>query len=410
MGRGPIQWDYTFRSFINDDSKIAKNMRILLYTGKGGVGKTTLSASTGLLASRLGYRTLVISTDPAHSLSDSFDIQLEADPTPVAPNLWAMEVNVLKDIQHYWGELQTSLSALLVTRGFEDVVADELAVMPGMEEVSSLLHVDEKAESGDYDLIILDCAPTGETIRLISMPDVIDWYLDHLFQVSLKGAGILQPVIKTALSLPAHAIGKSLETLFAGVARVQKRLLDPRQSSIRVVMTPEKMVFKEALRSLTYFSLFGYNVDAVFLNRVVRNVEDSEFLRGLQQLQQGYIEQTETSFAPIPIRQLPLMATGEIVGLEHLEAVGKLAFDTIDPTAVFFEGHVQEVIKVDDGYLLKRRFPSFEANRFDLRKKGDELVITIGNVRRSLILPSTLALLEPVGADFKNGELVIKFK
>lgn len=385
-------------------------MRILLYTGKGGVGKTTLSAATALLASRLGYRTLVISTDPAHSLADSFDMPLQAEPTEVAPRLWAMEINVLKDIQRYWGDLQTSLSALLVTQGFTDVVADELAVMPGMEEVCSLLHVDEKAESGEYDLIVLDCAPTGETIRLISMPDVIDWYLEHLFQVSLKGAGILQPVIKTALSIPTQAIGRSLETLFAGVARVHKRLLDPSQSSIRVVMTPEKMVLKEALRSFTYFSLFGYNMDAVFLNRVIHNVEDSEFLRGLQNLQQGYIEQTQTSFAPMPILQLPLMATGEIVGLEHLEAVGKLAFGERNPMDVFFEGQVQEIIKDEDGYLLKRKFPAFEVNRFDLRKKGDELILTIGNVRRSIILPNTLALLEPVGADFKQGELRIRFK
>lgn len=385
-------------------------MRILLYTGKGGVGKTTLSSSTALLASRLGYRTLVISTDPAHSLSDSFDLGLGPEPTAVAPNLWAMEVNVLKDIQRYWGELQTSLSALLVTQGFQDVVADELAVMPGMEEVCSLLHVDEKAESGDYDLIILDCAPTGETIRLISMPDVIDWYLEHLFNVSIKGAGILQPVIKTALSIPTHAIGKSLEVLFAGVARVQKRLIDPQQTSIRVVMTPEKMVLKEALRSFTYFSLFGYNVDAVLLNRVVENVEDSEFLRGLQQQQAGYIEQTHTSFAPVPILKLPLMATGEIVGLDDLADVGKIAFGDLDPTKVFFQGKVQEVSKDGDSYLLKRRFPAFEVNRFDLRKKGDELIVTIGNVRRSIILPNTLALLEPVSADFKAGELVIRFR
>ncbi len=391
-------------------TKIANNMRILLYTGKGGVGKTTLSASTALRASRLGYRTLVISTDPAHSLSDSFDMQLQAEPTPVAENLWAMEVNVLKDIQRYWGELQTSLSALLVTQGFQDVVADELAVMPGMEEVCSLLHLDEKAESGKYDLIILDCAPTGETIRLISMPDVIDWYLEHMFQVSIKGAGIFQPVIKTALSIPTHAISKSLETLFAGVARVQKRLLDPQQSSIRVVMTPEKMVLKEALRSFTYFSLFGYNVDAVMLNRVVENVEDSEFLKGLQKQQQGYIEQTQTSFAPMPILSLPLMATGEIVGLAHLETIGKLAFGDKDPTDIFFKGKIQEVVKEGDTYLLKRRFPAFEVNRFDLRKKGDELILTIGNVRRSIILPNTLALLEPIGADFKNGELQIRFK
>lgn len=385
-------------------------MRILLYTGKGGVGKTTLSAATGLRAAQMGYRTLVISTDPAHSLADSFDVPLHADPTPVCDNLWAMEVNVLKEIQRYWGDLQTSLSALLVTQGFENVVADELAVIPGMEEVCSLLHVDEKAESGDYDLIILDCAPTGETLRLISMPDVIDWYLEHLFQVSLKKTGLLQPVIKTALSIPTQAIGRSLETLFAGVARVHKRLLDPEQASIRVVMTPEKMVLKEALRSFTYFSLFGYNLDAVFINRVVHNVEDSEFLRGIQRLQQEYLTQTRTSFDPMPLYELPLMSTGEIVGLEHLGVIAQLAFGEQNPTDVFFRGKVQEVLKQGDGYVLKRKFPSFEVNRFDLRKKGDELILTIGNVRRSIILPNTLALLEPTGAEFKHGELSIHFK
>jgi arsenite-transporting ATPase len=385
-------------------------MRILLYTGKGGVGKTTMSASTALLASKAGYRTLVISTDPAHSLADSFDRPLGAEPTEIAPLLWAMEINVLKDIQRYWGDLQTSLSALLVTQGFSNVVADELAVMPGMEEVCALLHVDEKAESGEFDLIVLDCAPTGETIRLISMPDVIDWYLEHLSQVSFKGAGLLQPVIKTALSLPTQAIGKSLETLFAGVARVHKRLLDPEQSSIRVVMTPEKMVLKEALRSFTYFALFGYNVDAIMLNRVIHNVEDSEFLRGLQNQQQVYIQQAQTSFAPVPLLPLPLMATGEIVGLEDLEAIGKLIFGSLNPLDILFKGQVHQILKEEGGYVLKRHFPSFEVDRFDLRKKGDELILTIGNVRRSIILPSTLALLEPTGADFKQGELIIHFK
>lgn len=384
-------------------------MRIILYTGKGGVGKTTLSAATALQAARQGHRTLVISTDPAHSLSDSFDMPLQSEPTAVAPNLWAQEVNVLKDIQRYWGELQTSLSALLVTRGFDSVVADELAVMPGMEEVCALLHVDEKAESGDYDLIILDCAPTGETIRLISMPDVIDWYLEHLFNISLKGAGIFQPMLKTALSFPTHAIGKAFETLFSGVARVQKRLIDPAQTSIRIVMTPEKMVLKESLRSFTYFSLFGYNVDAILLNRVVQNAEDSQFLASLQQIQAGYIAQTHSSFAPVPIYPLPLMA-GEIVGLADLETVGEAAFHGQDPTEILFTGQVQEVIKTDEGYLLKRRFPAFEVERFDLRKKGDELILTIGNVRRSIILPTTLALLQPVGAEFRQGELLIRFQ
>lgn len=384
-------------------------MRIILYTGKGGVGKTTLSAATGLKAAQEGHRTLIISTDPAHSLSDSFDLELGAAPTPIAENLWGMEVNVLKDIQRYWGELQTSLSALLVTRGFDNVVADELAVIPGMEEVCSLLHVDENAESGEYDLIILDCAPTGETIRLISMPDVIDWYLDHLFQISIQNAGLLQPVIKTALSLPTQAVSKALETLFAGVARVQKRLLDPQQSSIRVVLTPEKMVLKEALRSFTYFSLFGYNVDAVLLNRVVSDKAQSEFLTSLRAIQKGYIEQTESSFSPVPIISLPLMA-GEIVGLEDLNVIAQRAFENIHPADILFNQQVQEIIKEGSEFILKRRFPNFEVQKFDLRKKGDELILTIGNVRRSIVLPNTLALLEPVGAAFQNGELLIRFQ
>lgn len=382
-------------------------MRILLYTGKGGVGKTTLSAASAMACAAQGHRTLVISTDPAHSLSDSFDVQLTSEPTLISENLWAQEVNVLKDIQRYWGELQTSLSALLVTRGFDNVVADELAVMPGMEEVCALLHVDEKAESGDYDVIVLDCAPTGETIRLISMPDVIDWYLEHLFKVSIENMGIFQPVIKTALNLPTQAISKAMGTLFSGVSRVQKRLLDPLQTSIRIVMTPEKMVYKEALRSFTYFSLFGYNVDQVMINRVVKNAEGSAFLEQKQALQAGYIEQATASFHPIPLREIPLFA-GEIVGQENLKQVAELAFPE-DPVTLFFNEQIQEVLKTDAGYTLRRRFPKFEMERFDLRKKGDELILTINNVRRSIILPATLAPLEPTGARFQDGELHIDF-
>lgn len=382
-------------------------MRILLYTGKGGVGKTTLSAATAMASAAQGHRTLVISTDPAHSLSDSFDVQLSSEPTPIVENLWAQEVNVLKDIQRYWGDLQTSLSTLLVTRGFDHVVADELAVMPGMEEVCGLLHVDEKAESGDYDVIILDCAPTGETIRLISMPDVIDWYLEHLFKVSIENMGFLQPMVKTALNLPSQAISKAMGSLFSGVARVQKRLLDPEQTSIRIVMAPEKMVYKEALRSFTYFSLFGYNVDQIILNRVVKNAEGSAFLEQQQALQAGYIEQAKASFHPIPLLEIPLFA-GEVVGQEHLKALSALVFPE-DPTRLLFKGQIQELVKTETGYTLRRRFPKFEMERFDLRKKGDELILTINNVRRSIILPATLAALEPTGARFQKGELLIDF-
>lgn len=385
-------------------------MRIILYTGKGGTGKTTLSAATALTAARQGLRTLIISTDPAHSLSDSFDLPLEDEPTPICKNLWGQEINVLKDIHRYWGDLQTSLSALLVTKGFENVVADELAVMPGMEEVASLLHVHQKAESGQFDLIVLDCAPTGETIRLISMPDIIDWYIEKIFSVSLKGAGLFEPVIKTALAIPGQAVFKAIQTLFGGVNALQPRLLDPSQTSIRIVLNPEKMVLKEALRSFTYFSLFGYNVDLILINRIVQNAEDSALLKSMRQVQAGYITQARTSFAPVPIREIPLFP-GEIVGLQHLERVSSVVFPNgEDPTEVYFQEKIQEIHKQEGEYLLRRRFPPFEIERFDLRKKGDELILTIGNVRRSLILPQTLAMLEPMGAEFRHGELLVRFR
>lgn len=385
-------------------------MRIILYTGKGGTGKTTLSAATALTAARQGMRTLIISTDPAHSLSDSFDLPLADEPTPICENLWGQEINVLKDIQRYWGDLQASLSALLVTKGFENVVADELAIMPGMEEVASLLHVHQKAESGLFDLIVLDCAPTGETIRLISMPDIIDWYLEKIFAISLKGTGLFEPVIKTALALPGQAVFKAIQTLFGGVTALQPRLLDPSQTSIRIVLNPEKMVLKEALRSFTYFSLFGYNVDLILLNRIVQDAENSTLLQSMRQVQTGYIAQAKTSFAPVPLREVPLFP-GEIVGLGHLEQVAAAVFPSgEDPTQVYFQEKIQAIHKQDGEYCLRRRFPPFEIERFDLRKKGDELILTIGNVRRSLILPQTLALLEPVGAEFRQGELIVRFR
>ena len=384
-------------------------MRIILYTGKGGTGKTTLSAATALAAARAGYRTLIISTDPAHSLSDAFDQPLGDEPVLICERLWGQEINVLKDIHKYWGDLQSSLSALLVTRGFDDVVADELAVMPGMEEVASLLHVHEKAESGLYDLIVVDCAPTGETIRLISMPDMIDWYIEKMFSVSLKGAGIFEPVLKTALAIPGQAVLKSIQTLFGGVTALQQRLMDPTQTSVRIVLNPEKIVLKEALRSFTYFSLFGYNVDLVLLNRIVTETGDSELLQSMRTLQQRYRAETESSFSPVPIREIPLL-TGEITGLEALGRVAAAAFPAeTDPTAIYFQDKIQDVQRQDGEYLLRRRFPPFEQERFDLRKKGDELILTIGNVRRSIILPQTLAMLEPVGARFHQGELQVRF-
>lgn len=384
-------------------------MRVILYTGKGGVGKTTLSAATGVHAAKMGYRTLVISTDPAHSLADSFNLPLQSEPTPIMDNLWGQEINLINDIHRFWGDLQDSLRSLFLTKGFDDIVAEELAVMPGMEEVCAFLHLNEKIESGQFDCIILDCAPTGETIRLISLPDIIEWYIEKLFSISRTATGILQPVIKTALFIQNDAIYKAIDKLFGGVKKVQKRLMNQDETSIRIVLNPEKMVMKEALRSYSYFTLFGYNVDSVILNRVLEPIHNQSFFENIRKIQQRYIPEITASFAPLPVNEVPLIDQ-EVFGIEMLEYIGNILFKKTDPTAIHFKEKIQEIEKTETGYILKRRFPSFEKTQLSLRKIGDELIVTIGNVRRSIILPRSLANLEPIGGDFTKGHLIVRFE
>lgn len=382
-------------------------MRIIFHTGKGGVGKTTMSAATALRAARMGYKTLVISTDPAHSLSDSLNIKLNGEPTKVTENLWAQEVNVLDQIREHWGELQTYMSSLLITKGFENIVADELAVAPGMEELSSLFILNQHSKSGEFDLILIDCAPTGESVRLLTLPDIVDWYVNKLFSVTRTAVGIMRPLMKTSLLLPDDNVFASIERLLKQIAEVRDIVNDQEKTSIRIIMNPEKMVLKESQRAFTYFNLYGYNVDAILCNKIMPESDDP-YYKKWNELQNKYLKEIDTSFLPIPILKNKMFET-EAVGLELLDIIGKEVFGDKDPTDIMFKEQLQSIKKEDNSYILSIYMPLVEKEKFALKKNNDDFIIEVGNFRKNVVLPRTLSNLEPQGASFSGGYLNIKF-
>lgn len=385
-------------------------MRIILYTGKGGVGKTTVSAATGLCVAKRGYKTLVLSTDPAHSLADAFDTPLGPDPVSVAENLWGQEVNVLEDLNRYWGEVQQYLTALFATRGLDEVVAEEMAVFPGMEEICSLLNVRQHFQEGRFDCLIVDCAPTGETLRLLSFPDVARWYMEKLFPWERRIVTSLGPVVQplVPVPLPKDDVYAALERLFHRIDGIKEILVDPQYSTIRLVLNPEKMVIKEAQRSLTYVNLYGYVTDAVVSNRVIPKAAASGYLAAWQKVQQKHRRAIQEAFAPLPIWDVPLFDQ-EVVGLGMLERMAEALFGGKDPTQVYFQGHVQTVRKSGKGYTLQLKLPFAEKGNISLFKRGDELMVSIGNFRRDLVLPRTFAHLSVAKARLEEGVLTVRF-
>jgi arsenite-transporting ATPase len=394
-------------------------VRIILYLGKGGVGKTTVAAATALRSAQLGYRTLVVSTDIAHSLADSLDVVLEAQPIRVAENLYAQEINVLAEIREHWGEMQGYVGSVLRREGMSKALAEEMAIIPGMEEVVSLLHINRQAKTGEYDRVIVDAAPTGETIRLLTVPETFQWYMGRMTgmgDATLRMAsGLLRRV------MPEKDPMTGLNNLVAGVKELQKVLIDPEISSYRVVLNPEKMVVKEAARAVTYLGLFGYPVDGVIVNRVLPGVESDgqgnawvaapsqdPYLLHLQEIQARYLGEVERDFYPLPILRSGWFDV-EMVGLERLEELATRLFGTRDPGEVMFVGQTQSIEEEGNDYVLTLPLPHVELDKVKLKKRGDELFVTIGNFKRELQLPSVLAQREAKGAMFVDGMLKVRF-
>ena len=407
-------------------------MRILLYLGKGGVGKTTTAAATALRCAQMGFRTLVVSTDIAHSLADSLDRPLQSVPTEITANLFAQEINVLDEVRKNWGTLQGYMGKVLRKQGMSKTVAEEMAIIPGMEEIFSLLHIYRHAASREFDRVIVDAAPTGETMRLLAMPESFQWYVERFFgwgETAMRLTGGLLGRL-----MPEQDVLAGLPKLVDDVKALQQILSDPQTTSYRVVINPEKMVIKEAARAVTYLSLFEFPVDAVVVNRILPGVrtggvdtsreggetvlQDGEaallapssdpYLRQLQEHQARYLVEIERDFYPLPILYSSWRSE-EVVGFAPLRSLADEMYGQRDPGEVMFVGQVQEIEEQGNDFVLKLPLPQIELEKIRLKKRGDELFITIGNFKREYLLPAVLAQREASGAVFAGGILRIRF-
>ncbi|MFZ1756455.1 MAG: ArsA family ATPase [Caldilineaceae bacterium] len=393
-------------------------MRIILYTGKGGVGKTSLSAATALRCAELGYRTIVVSTDPAHSLGDSFDTRIGSELKLLAPNLWGQEIDLLHQMDKYWGRVQSYLNVIFAWRGMDALVAEETSVLPGMEELASLMQITHLAECGEYDVIVIDAAPTGSTLQLLSFPEMARWYIEKIFPFQRKTIQIARPVMKafSDMPLPGDDVFESIEDLVVVLERTSKLLGDSAVSSMRLVLNPEKMVIKEAQRAYTYLNLYGYAVDAVICNRIFPTELTGGYFDQWTAAQQENLRFVEEAFQPLPIFRVPMFGQ-EVMGVEMLRLTASTIFGDVlerggagDPTQTFYSGRPQQVFQQDGHYVLSLALPMVEKEEVKLhRSVVDELIVHIGNWKRNISLPIGLARLEIAGAKYEGDRLNILF-
>ncbi len=385
-------------------------MRLILFTGKGGVGKTTLSAATALLCAKKGYKTLVISTDAAHSLSDSFEIQLTNTPSKLVPNLYGREVNALEEIEKKWGEIKAYLTKFLASQGINSIEAEELSVFPGMEELFSLMEIRNYRKSNEYDVIIMDCAPTGDTLRLLSAPEITNWYLRHIFPIQRTAAKAVRPIASRLLPFPfpEDSIFEAMKRLTLQLAEMKEILEDSQNTSIRLVINPEKMVIKEAQRAYTFFNLFGFSVDAIIINRILPPQVEDPYFDQWKAIQENYRRMIEEIFSPLPLFLLPLFSR-EVVGIPLLEKIAETVYGSQDPAQLFFAQKPIQIRKENGRYIMSLHLPFVEKTDLDVAQKGEELIIKVGSFKRNILLPRVLLHSSIQGAKFEGDRLRITF-
>lgn len=382
-------------------------MRVLLFTGKGGVGKTTASAATATLAAGRGLKTLVISTDPAHSLADAVDTPLGPEPTEIDAGLYGQQVDAQRSFERSWRDIQDYLRSVLDRSGVDPMKAEEMTVLPGAEEVLALLEVRRQATAGLWDLVVVDCAPTADTLRLLALPEALSWYMDRVFPVSRRIAKAMRPVLNRAVPVPHDPVFAAVERLHGELADVRALLADATRSTVRLVLTPEAMVVAEARRTLTSLALYGYRVDGVVANRVFPAGGDA-WRAGWVAAQAFQLDEVEQSFAPLPVWRSPYRA-GEPVGLEELAAFGAEAYGDDDPLALPPPRDLLSVTRTDTGFDLFLDLPLATRDDLDLARHGDDLVVTVGSRRRVLALPSALRRCVVAGARLRDGRLEVSF-
>jgi arsenite-transporting ATPase len=385
-------------------------MRVLLFTGKGGVGKTTVAAATALRAAQAGHRTLVMSTDPAHSLADSFDLEIGENATPLAPNLWAEQIDSQNRLETNWREIQDYFIQVMNWAGVESIQAEELSVLPGIDEIFALIDVKTHVEGGKYDLLVVDCAPTAETLRLLSLPEVMSWYIERIFPVERKVVKTLRPLVSkmTTLPLAGERFYAAVERLHRNLAAVHRILTDEETSTVRLVLNPEKMVISEARRTYTYLGLFGYRVDAVVVNRIIPEDVTDPYFGKWKDIQAEHLRGVHESFEPVPILTARLFDR-EMVGLNLLEDMGVEVYGERPVTDILFHDDPIRVRRRSGGYVLTMRLPFVSREDMDIHRRGEELHIRVGSYKRSLILPQTLQRMDVRGANFMGDHLEIAF-
>jgi arsenite-transporting ATPase len=393
-------------------------MRILLFSGKGGVGKTSLAAATGLQLSRLGYRTLVMSVDPAHSLADSFDLEVTlfhektGDPYVIDKRLSIHEVNIQKEIKKHWREISSYVISVLRTTGISDVEAEELAILPGMEELSAMMYVNQFRREERYDVIVLDCAPTAESMRFVSMPTTLEWYMKHIFPFQRGIMKAVRPLANrvSPVELPPDNYFANIQALFGKLDGVGELLEDPKTTSVRLVTNPERMVLRETQRAFVYFSLHGLTVDGVIANRVLPQEVTDAFFQEWRTSQGKILEEMERYFAPVPVKRVPLF-THEVLGRERLEDLARAMYgEKEDPAAVVRTAAPYTFTKQDGHYEIQLQLPFATKGEIGLFKKGDELVVQVGTLRRHIGLPTSMAALSPSRAKLENKILTVEMR
>lgn len=385
-------------------------MRIILYTGKGGVGKTSIAAATAVKCAAQGLKTLVVSTDPAHSLGDSLDIQLTYEPVEIEPDLWAQEIDTVHEIEEGWGKVQQYMTELFTSKAVKDITTEELTVFPGMEDLLSLLRILKYYHEGRFDVIVIDCAPTGETLALLSFPEMFRWWMEKLFPFKKKALKVMGPIVEPlfGIPMPSGQVMDEIDNMYNHLDEMKQLFSNRSITSIRIVVNPEKMVVKEAQRSFTYLNIYDFNVDAIVVNRVIPETVTDDYFKVWKDIQKKYRTDIIDSFSPLPIYYAPLFET-EVVGKEMLTRMGDEIFKDEHPEEIKYSGRSQQIEKDGDKYILTIAMPFVEKQDLSLNQKGDELIIKVGHIKRNITLPRTLLSFSIKKAKFEEDKLKIWF-
>ncbi|KKJ01305.1 TRC40/GET3/ArsA family transport-energizing ATPase [Prochlorothrix hollandica] len=390
-------------------------MRVILMTGKGGVGKTSVAAATGLRCAEEGHKTLVLSTDPAHSLADSFDLELSHEPRQIKPNLWGAELDALRELEGNWGAVKRYITDVLQARGLDGVAAEELAILPGMDEIFSLVRMKRHYDEGEFEVLIIDSAPTGTALRLLSLPEVAGWYMRRFYKpfqaVSVALRPLVEPLFRpiAGFSLPNQEVMDAPYEFYEQIEALEKILTDPTKTSVRLVTNPERMVIKESLRAHAYLCLYNVSTDLVVANRIIPDTVTDPFFKRWKENQEEHRQEIHDNFRPLPVKEVPLYSE-EMCGLAALERLKETLYAGEDAAQVYYKETTLRVVQQpDNNYSLEVYLPGIPKHQVELSKTGDELNIRIGNHRRNLVLPQSLALLQPSGAKMEEDYLKIRF-